>query len=443
MLTRCPACDTTFRVTGAVLRVARGRVRCGRCATTFDAIAGLLDENAAEIATSTARDQEQTPASEGTSDGEGSADPARAATDEPGREQFLTEEELARIFVAAPGWPPHEDSPSRQSVAEDAGPGHDRDRDSDIVVDERDAYEEITLEGRRIEISGQYPTISEEDGWEETLQVEYLPADEEEEVLPPLRQPMAAPPMEQSSPASPTAAIGSQPASDGSSDDRVAQDARSTEHVIPARSGQSASGTFRSAPTSTRLDDSDEEDFAPLETTAPRQRRVAMWSIASLLLSGTLFGQVVHHYRQDLVRHPQLGPALKGTYERLGMPLAPNWDLSGYELQQWGAASDPATAGVLRVRASISNRAEFAQPYPLLRLVLEDLWGAKVGVREFVPGDYLPAGTSADRLMAPGQRTNAELAIVDPGADAVGFRLDICLRDSSGLRCAAEGRIGN
>lgn len=445
MLTRCPACDTTFRVTSAVLKAARGRVRCGRCATAFDAIAGLLDEESSEIDRPAARAQNQAPASEDTLDSTEGAGPGGAATDDTARRRALSEDELARIFVTDPEWSAREDDSSQQSVAEDPGLLQDSDRDSDIVVDERDAYEEITLEGRRIEISGQYAAISEEDGWEETRQVEYLPADEEEEILPPLLQPMPAPPVEQLSPAPPHAGTDAHGSAAGGRDDgSIAQGARSTEHVIPARSSQPAPASFRSASASWRADENnDEEGFGLLETAAPPQRRVAMWSIASVLLSATLFGQLLHHYRQDLVRHPQLGPALKATYERLGIPLAPNWDLSGYELQQWGAASDPAAAGVLRVRASISNRAGFAQPYPLLRLVLEDLWGAKVGVREIVPQDYLPAGTSADRLMAPGQRTNAELAIVDPGADAVGFRLDVCLRDSGGLHCAADGRIGS
>ena len=38
MLTQCPNCQTTFRVTAEILRVAEGQVRCGRCQTQFDAL---------------------------------------------------------------------------------------------------------------------------------------------------------------------------------------------------------------------------------------------------------------------------------------------------------------------------------------------------------------------------------------------------------------------
>jgi predicted Zn finger-like uncharacterized protein len=41
MITRCPACATTFRVTPAHLQAHGGKVRCGRCATVFDGFRDL------------------------------------------------------------------------------------------------------------------------------------------------------------------------------------------------------------------------------------------------------------------------------------------------------------------------------------------------------------------------------------------------------------------
>ena len=37
MHTRCPHCDTCFRVTPEHLELAKGAVRCGRCFNTFNA----------------------------------------------------------------------------------------------------------------------------------------------------------------------------------------------------------------------------------------------------------------------------------------------------------------------------------------------------------------------------------------------------------------------
>lgn len=43
MFTRCPACQTLFRVHADTLRAAQGLVRCGRCAVQFNALDSLLD----------------------------------------------------------------------------------------------------------------------------------------------------------------------------------------------------------------------------------------------------------------------------------------------------------------------------------------------------------------------------------------------------------------
>jgi predicted Zn finger-like uncharacterized protein len=44
LITRCPACQTTFRVVPDQLRISEGWVRCGQCQEIFDANAALIDE---------------------------------------------------------------------------------------------------------------------------------------------------------------------------------------------------------------------------------------------------------------------------------------------------------------------------------------------------------------------------------------------------------------
>ncbi len=46
MLTRCPGCQTVFRVLAEQLKMARGTVQCGRCERQFDAVASLVDDSA-------------------------------------------------------------------------------------------------------------------------------------------------------------------------------------------------------------------------------------------------------------------------------------------------------------------------------------------------------------------------------------------------------------
>lgn len=44
MKTRCPGCQTTFRVTPEQLKARAGKVRCGECQTVFNALDNLLEE---------------------------------------------------------------------------------------------------------------------------------------------------------------------------------------------------------------------------------------------------------------------------------------------------------------------------------------------------------------------------------------------------------------
>jgi predicted Zn finger-like uncharacterized protein len=44
MFTRCPSCQTLFRVRAETLRVAQGQVRCGRCGAQFNALNGLAED---------------------------------------------------------------------------------------------------------------------------------------------------------------------------------------------------------------------------------------------------------------------------------------------------------------------------------------------------------------------------------------------------------------
>ena len=169
---------------------------------------------------------------------------------------------------------------------------------------------------------------------------------------------------------------------------------------------------------------------------APSRGRAVAWALGSLVLALALLAQVAHQYRQQLVRHPQVGPLLRAAYDSLGLPLSPNWDVGAFELRQWGNDELPGATGRLTVRASLTNRASFAQPHPLLRLEFDDRYGEALASRDFQPSEYLRNSEDASRLLAPGASADVELVIVDPGKDAVGYQLDACLPESSKvLRC--------
>ena len=181
----------------------------------------------------------------------------------------------------------------------------------------------------------------------------------------------------------------------------------------------------------------DESGLVVEEPPAPRRHWRAAAATGAVVLALLLLVQLVHHNRDALGSMDGIGAPLAALYARLGMPLEPHWDLGSYDVKQWGAATDNAP-GSLRLRASLVNRAQRAQPYPLLRVTLEDRFGAKVARREFTPAEYLPGRTAPAQLLAPGARADADLSLADPGSEAVGFELDVCLKRAGILNCGTE-----
>jgi hypothetical protein len=164
------------------------------------------------------------------------------------------------------------------------------------------------------------------------------------------------------------------------------------------------------------------------EISEPSHRPLSfkLWLGAAFLLALLLCAQLAHGNREWLATHaPGRGP-LHGLYAALGLAAAVPANLSAYQLRQWGVTGDPSASGTLRVRASVLNTAAQLQPYPLLRVTLANRFGAKIGARDFEPAEYM--GKPIVRMLAPGERADATLDIVDPGKDAEGFEIDVCVR---------------
>lgn len=395
MLTQCPSCQTTFRVTSDILRVADGQVRCGRCQTQFDALERLIEE-----------------ATPGTVESGRYLRPPRQteseATNPAGRVGHAEREALAlaggRLDVSgrfrALG------NNAGDSLSDTLG-----DTDPDESLNYRSVREQWSeLDSEEQEQADDYA----EDGAEDyTQDYDEFPADSE---VAEFEQP---PGEAEQDPDALAARRRWRAAMDQIEDDPdgpIPQTPLFVQRRL-ARQRQQAQNA--------------EDNAEDLEILKPKSRvvpRSPMWKMFVAPLALLLVVQVIHHYRANLARHPQLGSVLMSIYGGLHIPLTPEWNLQAYEVKQWGVLADQSNPGTLRVRASITNRAGFAQPYPLLKLVLEDRWGEQVRAREFEPVEYLDPGVSAYRLLGPQQQTNATITIVDPGPDAEGFRFDVCLR---------------
>ena len=384
MLTECPSCLTVFRVTGAILKMGHGQVRCGKCRTQFDALDSLLDDSGEE---------EKNP-------------------------------------VAQNEAPSSDDEPSIDAQAPATG-------------------EDIVMEGSRIEISGTYRVPSDEvhsSDAEDQLVHEHVVIDR--------GAPLADNLLSDMNDARSLRELPDEQVFEINVDDGEPV-ADAAQHLLADENADAQSSVplsqrmwkrARHQPIAPTTESADVDGFhAELNALTQTPRiptvRASWWTATSVVLVFVLIAQVIHHHRDPLVRSPKWGETVSRLYRALGLNLTPQWDLHGYELQQWGVISDASARDALRVRASVTNTAAYAQPYPFVKLELKDRWEAIVATREFAPEEYLPSIATATRMMAPHQRTNAEIVIVDPGADAVGFQIRACLPQDGGVVCSDDAAV--
>jgi predicted Zn finger-like uncharacterized protein len=317
LLTRCPECDTTFRVTDETLNKASGRVRCGRCASVFNAYAELQDP--------------KTPSSET----EGRGRVPRSGSAEP---------------------PP--DPPT--GAASGSGTA-------------------ARLEKKRSEIDA-------------------------------------------------GAAIGT-----------------SIAEVVAEAAAAAAAARVDEKPqdpqaiTATEVDRvlADEQPSArPYVWLRPEPRRPSRWwTVGSALALLMLGAQTIHHFRSGIAGHATFGPWLTAAYDAFGAEVSPHWDVHQYEIIDSVTTAEPNARGIgsLKITARIQNRGPMRQPYPNVALRLKDRYDAAVASRMFAPAEYLPGDAPHARWMSPGETTRAEIEVVDPGPDASGFELDVCIEVEASL----------
>lgn len=364
LFTRCPECETTFRVTDETLKKAHGQVRCGRCATVFNAYAELRDPNAKSFDRPEPTPPLRPLQPEAPPDATASAGSGGAAEPSPPPTSARAPEAAASLVAPAPPLP-------AAPVAENAVVAS---LGSDSVAD----------------IVAQVETgAAVESATEAAIPLAAPPAGEDDDTGRPIS------PRE--------------------------VDAVLTAPVVgPA---ESASWPVVGAAT----------DGSP--------RRSGRWGTAAACALLLLGAQVLHHYRTEIAGDPTFGPWLQGAYGVFGVEVRPRWDVHQYEILDWVATAEPNARGLgsLKITAHIQNRGAVRQPYPAVQLKLKDRWEEAVSSRMFTPAEYLPSETPRDRMMSPGETTRAEIEVVDPGPDAYGFELDVCIEvEASLVSCGTD-----
>ncbi|MGH8494942.1 MAG: DUF3426 domain-containing protein [Gammaproteobacteria bacterium] len=404
MYTRCPECDTVFRIERKDLDAAGGEVRCGRCSGIFDARAGLTEEP---------------PETEGRQHATGGSPTGKIGSGDR-REQRPEEDE-----------------------APDAGDATGSEADEDAMLEfslPDDRWNEVFIEGE----------LSAEPEDRSTSHDSAFGAESvvDDEVTMPRDEPPEEPPTN-------TSAV--EPIAFEEESDIGILVEESDDSEIELYFGSTFPGVLREteeaqphaadiAPAERPTRDEQPDDGLSFYREPTRKAKAParstrrahwLWGIASVVLLAGVVIQLVHMNRNDWVALPWAGDVIEGAYRMAGVTLDPQWNVDEYRVVASAAAAESQQPGTLRIHATLANMAERAQPYPLIHVTLTDRWGDGISERVLEPREYAGEGVETGRLLEPGEPVQADIAVVDPGEDAFGFELDVCLRDAQRrVRCS-------
>ncbi|MCH8499951.1 MAG: DUF3426 domain-containing protein [Marinobacter sp.] len=391
--TRCPHCETRFRVTDQQLAVADGKVRCGNCMEIF---------NAREHAV-----------------GDSGGAPAQAATTAPANTDS-SEPASSLSFT------PDDDLIFQDDPDEDAQEGGYAGSKSHFSEDElSDSFRAIE------EGEDRFALADEED--------ELAPADESwaeailSEVEKPEKPAVTAPPEPVATPVSKTPPPAPKPEPEPESSPAVAP------------TGEKEDSEWSLTSLTLEADEQPEPPAAPPSSKRPSRQsfhdlraepiaianrgrrrslvRGLLWLTIILALLAALVSQIAWYQFDRLSAMPQLRPYYEKACELAGCELKPLVALERIQSQSLVVRSHPEDRSSLIVDAVIVNRAEFSQPFPLIALSFSNLNGDIVAQSQFAPTQYLAQAAAELTQMTPGTPVRISITIRDPGRDAVNYNM--------------------
>lgn len=427
MITRCPQCKTSFRITPVQLQSARGAVRCGSCLHIFKAMDHLVGAPPSPQASSALVRKPTKTHKANTGD-----TTAKANTQEL---KIAPEPRVATEPKAPKEW----SATSKSAPKVQQSKPLDTDDDEDLLISD-DMYQpdlkaaenpslgisdslSHSLFERKKRAQSELEEESEEDpdeSWAQSL----LDEDEKEDAQIQLK---------------PSLDIEAKAAEERD----WAQSFELIEEPDPVETQQGDQDTTlnRKAAETTVSDSfgegaihADIEDRADLLhqihpepvdmgwIPQKRDRTKWLWSGLSLLALLMLVGQLAWWQFDRLGRIEPYRSIYGQVCSLIGCELPGLTDRSRIRAYNLVVRDHPDTQNALMIDAILLNTARFDQPFPELVLEFSDLNDQLMAKRSFKPNEYLSGEMAGRETMPPNQPVHLTLELVDPGEQAVNYR---------------------
>ncbi|MBI4998736.1 MAG: zinc-ribbon domain-containing protein [Rhodocyclales bacterium] len=375
MLTRCPYCSTTFRVTPEQLKVRQGQVRCGQCRRVFDALRAL-DENVARPA------------------------PAPRPP-EPARAEVLS-------------W----------TMVQPAPPGADEADHEPVTITGFD-YVPVREPESVAEPAGEVPKGFEavsEAAAEAQVEAHVEPEPPAEPQSPPVPEAPAEYDLEPES--TPGTGVDIEldiddrgPATEPRPEPEPEPEPVAKPEPVPEPEPRPRFVPTRfepGPPTILELHNPPPVDDAPSWP----------WVLGCLIALLLLTGQLLIHYRTEIIAgRPDVRPVFVAACEMLGCRITLPYKIDLIGIDASDLAPDEKRPGTLHLTATLRNRAPYAQAWPQLEITLTDAQERPLLRRALEPAEYLPAEIALAEGFPARSEQAVQLTLTAADVPAVGYRL--------------------
>ncbi|QQD22932.1 DUF3426 domain-containing protein [Oceanospirillaceae bacterium ASx5O] len=429
-VTRCPHCQTSFRVRDEHLSAARGMVRCGSCLQVFKAAEHFIDGDAAPAAAKTLVKAPATAAQPARQP----APPKPAAVKPPAPAD--DDDDFGLIHDNM------DDEPLQEKMADDPfvdfnlrtpekqprpAPRFELELDESITS-LRNASS-TTLDFVDPEKAGKGQ--DDDEAWADAL----LQDDPQDDIAPPPKRPVLneaefnfdLPPPEEddfrgfldddedeaglAATKRPSKNTGKNTGKNTSfalnGDDELTQQAQ--EIAIPVRNVPRLQA----------------EPLQFQEPTANHRRLPWGWLSGIVLMLIIAAAQTLYFRFDDWARTPQWRPLYSQLCAQLNCTLPKVQNVREMNTQHLVVRAHPKLQKALMVDTLLLNRADYEQPFPDLLLVFSDLNDRVVASRRFTPAQYLSGELAGQQDMPVRTPVHIALELVDPGPEAVSYAIDL------------------
>ena len=454
MVTRCPACSTSFRITPGQIQKARGAVRCGSCLHIFNAEQHLVSGANPKVVKSRKPVEKPRPQAAPAKKPEQASlaipeAPKPAAKPKPPAPDKPASKPQPASAPRPPTGLQFDQAQIDREVADDDDllisddMGKTVDPDDDALLYTGPSKGGVSLFDRHLQKDEPEFTDGSDESWAENLLEEDLQGDTVAPLPDSARSPLSVtaevPDNKPSEREKPKASGKVKP-------EEKARDLPPSTTADDKASAKTAS-PLRFEIRGSRDDEDDDPHYEPIkaydrersallmnidpepvEFTVSEQghwRRKLLWGGLSLLALLLLVVQVAWLQFDRLSRQAPYRDYYQSACNLLGCELPQRVNTARIRTYNLVVRDHPEQANALLVDAIILNTASFEQPFPPLLLSFTDMDNQPVASRAFAPAEYLRGELAGTQMIPPNQPVHLSLEIADPGAHAVNYRLQI------------------